>query len=218
MGWIPEPEGTVLFSLVLGGIVLFFVFFALIGSYLFIHVFTKDFVVPQMAIEEISAIEGWRRLLLRINGEKGGSAAYIGMKIVMALGAAVLVGIVTALSLSRRNEFLEGFNRFCEEVVIPKMEEIGSYIKKEHNVGYTIKPEKALVSEMGKELIRVVVMEILSSPRNRNSISVKADAGSNEVLLTEMHAGAWSSTPTTFSLKDITGDIVEKHILSVLRV
>lgn len=121
-------------------------------------------------------------------------------------------------SLSRRNEFLEGFNRFCEEVVIPKMEEIGSYIKKEHNVGYTIKPEKALVSEMGKELIRVVVMEILSSPRNRPSISVKADAGSNEVLLTEMHAGAWSSTPTTFSLKDITGDIVEKHILSVLRV
>ena len=29
---------------------------------LVVHVMTKDFVVPQMALEEISAIEGWRRL------------------------------------------------------------------------------------------------------------------------------------------------------------
>ena len=96
LGWIREPKAHIV-PLVLGGIVLFFVFFALIVSYFLIHVFTKDFVVPQMAMEEISALEGWRRLLTKINGEKGGFAGYIGMKIVMALGAAVVVGIVTAI-------------------------------------------------------------------------------------------------------------------------
>ena len=95
LGWMRDPRAHIV-PLVLGGIVLFFVLLALIGSYFLIHVFTKDFVVPQMAIEEISALEGWRRLLSRINREKGGFAGYIGMKIVMALGAAVIVGIVTA--------------------------------------------------------------------------------------------------------------------------
>lgn len=86
LGWMRDPRAHIV-PLVLGGIVLFFVLLALIGSYFLIHVFTKDFVVPQMAIEEISALEGWRRLLSRINREKGGFAGYIGMKIVMALGA-----------------------------------------------------------------------------------------------------------------------------------
>jgi hypothetical protein len=96
LGWIRDPKAHIV-PLVLGGIVLFFVFFALLILYYLIHVFTKDFVVPQMAMEEISAAEGWRRLLSRINREKGGFAGYVGMKIVMALGAAVVVGIVTAL-------------------------------------------------------------------------------------------------------------------------
>jgi len=96
LGWIQNPKAH-LVPLILGGIVLFFVFFALIGCFFLVHVFTKDFVVPQMAMEDISAVEGWRRLLARINLEKGGFAGYVGMKIVMALGAAVVVGIVTAL-------------------------------------------------------------------------------------------------------------------------
>ena len=58
---------------------------------------TKDFVVPQMALEDVSAIEGWRRLWPRIKGEMGGYAAYIGMKIVMAIGAAIILGIVSAI-------------------------------------------------------------------------------------------------------------------------
>ncbi len=58
---------------------------------------TKDFVVPQMALEEISAIEGWRRLWPQIKAEKGGYAAYMGMKIVMAIGAAIILGIVSAI-------------------------------------------------------------------------------------------------------------------------
>jgi hypothetical protein len=64
---------------------------------LVVHLLTKDFVVPQMALEEISAVEGWRRLIPRLKSEKGGYAGYVGMKIVMALGAAVILGIVAAI-------------------------------------------------------------------------------------------------------------------------
>jgi hypothetical protein len=69
---------------------------ACVGSVLLgvIHVMTKDFVVPQMALEDISAIEGWRRLWLWLKADKGGYAGYIGMKIVLAIGAAILVFIV----------------------------------------------------------------------------------------------------------------------------
>jgi hypothetical protein len=62
-----------------------------------VHVMTKDFVVPQMALENLSAMEGWRRLWSRVKSEKGGYAAYIGMKIVLAIGAGVLLGILTLL-------------------------------------------------------------------------------------------------------------------------
>ena len=53
--------------------------------------------MPQMALEDIGAIEGWRRLWPRIKEEMGGYAAYIGMKIVMAIGAAIVLGIVSAI-------------------------------------------------------------------------------------------------------------------------
>jgi len=54
-------------------------------------------VVPQMALENLGAMEGWRRLLPMLKSEKGGYAGYIGMKIVMALGAAVILGIIAAI-------------------------------------------------------------------------------------------------------------------------
>ena len=76
---------------------LFFVLLLFVVAQLVVHVMTKDFVVPQMALEEIGAIEGWRRLWPQIKGEKGGYAAYIGMKIVMAIGAAIVLGIVSAI-------------------------------------------------------------------------------------------------------------------------
>ena len=98
MGWFNDP-GQHLLPLILGGVLLFFVFFAFIVLAIVVQVLTKDFVVPQMALEGISAIEGWRRLLRMVNGEKGGYAAYLGMKIVMALGAAVIVGIVAGIAM-----------------------------------------------------------------------------------------------------------------------
>lgn len=93
-GWLTNPRQHMV-PLILGGMFLFFVFMAFILVSLVIHVFTKDFVVPQMALEDISAFEGWRRLWPMLKSEKGGYAGYLGMKIVMALGTAVVVGIIT---------------------------------------------------------------------------------------------------------------------------
>jgi hypothetical protein len=95
-GWFREPKAH-LAPLILGGVFLFFVvmIFALITGVIF--VLTKDFVIPQMALEEITVMEGWRRLWPLIQADKGGYAGYIGMKIVMAIGAGIMVGIATVI-------------------------------------------------------------------------------------------------------------------------
>ena len=93
-GWLKEPRQHML-PLILGGMLLFFVVIGFLLLSLVVHVLTKDFVVPEMALENISAIEGWRRLLHMLRSEKGSYAGYIGMKIVMAVAAAVIVGIAT---------------------------------------------------------------------------------------------------------------------------
>ena len=96
LGWFTAPREHML-GLVLGGIVVFFVF--LFSSWLaaVVHVLTKDFVVPQMALEGIGAVEGWRRLWPMIQAEKGGYAGYVGMKIVLAIGAGIVIGIVSVI-------------------------------------------------------------------------------------------------------------------------
>ncbi|MFZ0294131.1 MAG: hypothetical protein WAL52_11045 [Candidatus Sulfotelmatobacter sp.] len=96
MGWLSEPRQHLL-PLILGGVVLFFVLLLFLVSMAVIFVLTKDFVVPQMALEEIGALEGWRRLWPMIQAEMGGYAGYIGMKIVMAIGAGIVIGIATLI-------------------------------------------------------------------------------------------------------------------------
>ncbi len=98
VGWLRSPKEHMI-PLIFGGLVLFFVLMTFLVTQLVVHVMTKDFVVPQMALEEIGAIEGWRRLWPQLMREKGGYAGYIGMKIVMALGAAVVLGIISAIVL-----------------------------------------------------------------------------------------------------------------------
>jgi len=97
-GWLQAPKQHMV-PLILGGMLLFFVVMGFIVLSLVVHVLTKDFVVPEMALENISALEGWRRLLPMLQAEKGSYAGYIGMKIVMALGASIVVGIVTFIVL-----------------------------------------------------------------------------------------------------------------------
>ena len=95
-GWFKNGREHVI-PLVLGGIVLFFLFLAWALIAVVVKVFTKDFVVPQMALEDVGAIEAWSRLLKMIESEKGGYAGYLGMKIVMALGAAMILAIIATI-------------------------------------------------------------------------------------------------------------------------
>jgi hypothetical protein len=95
-GWFKEPKEHVP-VLVLGGILLFiglFVFFVVAALIL---VLTKDFVVPQMALENVGAMEGWRRLWPMMKAEKGAYAAYIGMKILLAIAAGIIIGVATLI-------------------------------------------------------------------------------------------------------------------------
>lgn len=96
MGWFSQPREHVL-GLVLGGIVVFFVLFIFFVTAAVIHVLTKDFVVPQMALEGIGAIEGWQQLWPLIQMERAGYAAYVGMKIVLAIGAGIVIGITSVI-------------------------------------------------------------------------------------------------------------------------
>ncbi len=96
MGWLGDPKQHVA-PLVLGGIALFLAFAAVIIAVAVIAVLTKDFVVPQMALENIGAIEGWRRLWAMIKAEKGSYAGYIGMKIVLAIVIGIVLGIVSLI-------------------------------------------------------------------------------------------------------------------------
>ena len=96
MGWFTHPREHVL-ALVLVGIVVFFLVFIFLVAAAVIHVLTKDFVVPQMALDGIGAVEGWRRLWPMIQSEMSGYAAYVGMKIVLAMGAGIIIGIVSLI-------------------------------------------------------------------------------------------------------------------------
>jgi len=92
-GWLSNPKQH-LVPLILGGMVVFFVVFCFVFAMAVIHVLTKDFVIPQMALEDLNAFQAWKRLLPMLSLEKGPYAGYLLMKIVMALGVAVIVGII----------------------------------------------------------------------------------------------------------------------------
>jgi hypothetical protein len=93
LGWFSHPREHMV-ALILTGLG---VLVAVMSSFVLIactHVFTKDFVVPQMALENISAFEGWRRFLPMLARDKGGYAGYVAVKVALALGAAIIVAIV----------------------------------------------------------------------------------------------------------------------------
>lgn len=95
-GWFTHARSHVL-GLVLGGIVVLSLFLVFSIVVAVVHVLTKDFVVPQMALEGIGPIEGWRRLWPMLQAEKSGYAIYIAMKIVLAIGAGIVVTIVSII-------------------------------------------------------------------------------------------------------------------------
>ena len=96
MGWFSPPRAHVV-QLVLTGIVVLALFVIYMIAIAVIHVFTKDFVIPQMALEGIDAFEGWRRLWPMVRAEDKGFLVYVVMKVVLSIVAGIAIGIVTAI-------------------------------------------------------------------------------------------------------------------------
>ena len=95
-GWLRAPREHVL-PLILGGLVFFIVLAVWLMVFLLVHVLTKDFVVPQMAVDNVTPLEGWRRLWAMMDSEKGRYAGYVGMKLVLSIAAFILSGIAALL-------------------------------------------------------------------------------------------------------------------------
>jgi len=96
--WFKYPSQHTV-GLILGGITLFFFLLGYFLVTLTVAVMTKDFVVPQMALENIGAVEAWRNLLNMMKAEKWSYAGYIGVKVVLAIAAGILVGIVSIIAV-----------------------------------------------------------------------------------------------------------------------
>jgi hypothetical protein len=94
LGWFQHARDHVL-GWILGGILVFLLLMIFIVAAAVIQVLTKDFVVPQMAMEGIGAVEGWRRLWPMIQAEKAGYAGYVAMKILLSIAAAIVLGIAS---------------------------------------------------------------------------------------------------------------------------
>jgi hypothetical protein len=90
--------GEHLLALILGGAALLFILLAFFVLGAIIALFAKDFCVPIMAMENVGVLDAWRRLLPMLAAEKLAFTGYVLMKIILAIGAAIMVGIATILS------------------------------------------------------------------------------------------------------------------------
>ena len=90
--------GEHLAALILGGAALFFLLFAFFVLGAIVALFAKDFCVPIMAMEKVGVLDAWRRLLPMLAAEKMAFTGYVLMKIVLAMGGAIIVGIATLLT------------------------------------------------------------------------------------------------------------------------
>jgi len=95
-GWLREPKNH-LPPLILVGIIFLLAFVVFFVAAAIVFVLTKDFVIPQMALEDIDAMEGWRRLWPMMKAEKGAYAAYIALKIVLAIVVSILIAFAAVI-------------------------------------------------------------------------------------------------------------------------
>jgi hypothetical protein len=95
-GWLTKPKEHIP-SLILCGMALFLVVMVFILACAVVQVFTRDFVIPHMALEDLSAFEAWRRLLPMLNAEKGSYFGYLLMKLVMAIGIGIVLAIIATI-------------------------------------------------------------------------------------------------------------------------
>lgn len=97
-GLFREPRSH-LAALILGGLVILVLFLIWLTGVAIVQVLTKDFVVPQMAMDDVTASEGWKRLWRIMQPEKLSFAGYLGMKLLLSIAASVAIGIVAFILL-----------------------------------------------------------------------------------------------------------------------
>lgn len=97
-GFFRDARNHIL-ALVFGGAGLALLLILLVVSAALVALFAKDFVIPVMAQENVRVMEGWRRFLVMLRAEKKAYAGYVLMKIVLAVGCAILFGILTFVAL-----------------------------------------------------------------------------------------------------------------------
>jgi hypothetical protein len=98
LGWFNHPEAHML-PLVLGAIPLVLLLLLLLLAAAAVWLLGKDFMAPIMAVENLDFAEAWSHLLAMMKKEKGAYAGYIGMKIVLAIAAGILIGIVIFVAI-----------------------------------------------------------------------------------------------------------------------
>jgi hypothetical protein len=95
-GWFEKPEEN-LGGLIGGGIFLALVVIAIVAALAIIDMLARDFLIPVMAFEDVGAMEGWERLLALMGAEKSAYAVYTLMKIVLAMGSAIIFAIINLI-------------------------------------------------------------------------------------------------------------------------
>ena len=85
-------------ALILAGIALVaaVIIFALVVAV--VALFAKDFCIPIMALEQVGVLAAWTRLRPILAMEKLAFTAYVLMKIVLAIGSAILFGIIGVIA------------------------------------------------------------------------------------------------------------------------
>ncbi len=97
-GWFDHAEDHV-GALVLLVLFAVFAFLSLIVAVMLISLAARDFVVPVMGLENVGVMEGWRRALGMMRGQKGPYAFYVLLKIGLGMAAAIVFGIVGTILL-----------------------------------------------------------------------------------------------------------------------
>ncbi len=98
LGWFRNAgehlARSVLGVMFLVALLLLFLLFAAV-----VQLLAKDFLVPIMALEDVDFADGWSRLVALMRPEPGKYAVYLLLKIVLAIAAAIVFGIVTLIPI-----------------------------------------------------------------------------------------------------------------------
>jgi hypothetical protein len=95
-GWFAKPDDH-LGALIGGGLLLGLAFVVFAALLAIIDLLARDFLVPVMAFENLGVEDGWRRLLGIVGAEKLTFGGYVLMKIVLAVGSAIVFTIVNLI-------------------------------------------------------------------------------------------------------------------------